>query len=135
LTQHSILGRLMAGEAADPDCFQAGLARARRGGPLLHDLFSVRTLGLFDRLPKAGLHSYLSGLLIGSELTGLAGLALAGELERPVTQATIIAGPALAGRYAAALAFCGIAGELAAADVAASGLARIAAAAGIGEGS
>jgi 2-dehydro-3-deoxygalactonokinase len=130
LTQHSILGRLMAGEAPDPAAFEAGLARARRGGPLLHDLFSVRTLGLFDLLPKAGLHSYLSGLLIGSELAGLAGLA-AGELERPVTRATIIAGAALAERYAAALAFCGIAADRAPDDVAARGLARIAAAAGI----
>ena len=48
-----------------------------------------------------------------------------------MTQATIIAGSALAERYAEALSFCGIAGAPAAADVAARGLARIAAAAGI----
>lgn len=132
LTQHSILGRLMEGDAADPASFRAGLARARHGGPLLHDLFSARTLGLFDRMPKTGLHSYLSGLLIGSELAGLAALA-AGELERPVTRATIIAGPALAGRYGEALSVFGIVGLPAAADVAARGLARIAAAAGIAD--
>jgi 2-dehydro-3-deoxygalactonokinase len=125
LTQHSILGRLMKGDALDSTAFKAGLARARRGGPLLHDLFSARTLGLFDILPDAGLHSYLSGLLIGSEL--------AGEVEGPATEATIIAGSALARRYEEALAFFGIEARLAPADVAARGLARIAAAAGIVE--
>ena len=55
-----------SGDAPDPEAFKAGLARARRGGPLLHDLFSARTLGLFDLVPAAGLNSYLSGLLIGS---------------------------------------------------------------------
>ena len=68
--------------------------------------------------------------MIGSELAGLAGLA-AGELGRPVTQATIVAGAALAERYEAALAFCGIAAGRAPDGVAARGLARIAAAAGI----
>jgi 2-dehydro-3-deoxygalactonokinase len=134
LTQHSILGRLMAGDAPDPEAFKAGLARARRGGPLLHDLFSARTLGLFDLLPAAGLNSYLSGLLIGSELAGVAGLAAADSSERTVSEATIVAGAALARRYEEALAVVGIAAEVAPADVAARGLARIAAAAGIGAG-
>jgi hypothetical protein len=35
---------------------------------MLHHLFAVRTLGLFERLSAAQLPSYLSGLLIGEEL-------------------------------------------------------------------
>jgi len=34
----------------------------------LRRLFSARTLGLFDLLPQSGIASYLSGLLIGSEI-------------------------------------------------------------------
>ena len=37
---------------------------------MLHQLFSVRTLGLFNELPPEKLASYLSGLLIGIEVAG-----------------------------------------------------------------
>ena len=69
LKEHSILGRLMQGEADDHAAFERGLAYARAGGGgLLRRLFSARTLGLFDLLPESGVASYLSGLLIGSEI-------------------------------------------------------------------
>jgi 2-dehydro-3-deoxygalactonokinase len=131
LRQHSILGRLMEGEAEDKATFAAGLARARRDGALLHDLFSARTLGLFDRLPKAGAASYLSGLLIGSELAGLARLAAAGEVDHPVAAATIVGSEALTARYIKALAAFGIAASVPDGNVTARGQAAIAAAAGL----
>ena len=54
LKAHSILGRLMAGEATDEAAFAHGLAYGRTGpGGLLKRLFSARTLGLFDQLPAA----------------------------------------------------------------------------------
>ena len=70
LSEHSILGRLMAaGAAPDETAFARGLSYAREGpGGLLKRLFSARTLGLFDQLPASAIGSYLSGLLIGSEL-------------------------------------------------------------------
>jgi 2-dehydro-3-deoxygalactonokinase len=69
LKEHSILGRLMRGEVDDHAAFERGLAYARSGkGGLLKRLFSARTLGLFDMLPEAGIASYLSGLLIGTEI-------------------------------------------------------------------
>ncbi len=70
LRRTGTLSQLMAGEAVDPEAFRRGLARAMAAdsGHLLHSLFSVRTLGLFDRLPPAALPGYLSGLLIGSEM-------------------------------------------------------------------
>jgi 2-dehydro-3-deoxygalactonokinase len=57
----------------DDDAFYAGLGRAASSaaappGRLLHDLFSVRTLGLTDMLTGTALASYMSGLLIGSEI-------------------------------------------------------------------
>lgn len=67
--QHSILGKTMdlAGPF-DESAFVQGLDQAPQPGGVLHHLFSVRTLGLFDRLSAAALPSYLSGLLIGEEL-------------------------------------------------------------------
>ena len=54
LKAHSILGRLMAGEATDEAAFARGLAYGRTGpGGLLKRLFSARTLGLFDQLLAA----------------------------------------------------------------------------------
>jgi 2-dehydro-3-deoxygalactonokinase len=58
------------GEVRDADAFRRGVERVRSpdAGNLLHGLFGVRTLGLFDRLPRAGLASYMSGLMIGAEI-------------------------------------------------------------------
>ena len=47
-------------------------ARRRRHGGLLHHLFGVRTLGLFEHLPETEAASYLSGLLIGHEVAAAA---------------------------------------------------------------
>ncbi len=60
----------MEKSAPDRDAFLSGLARARQAdaGALTHALFGVRTLGLFGSLPRSGLSSYLSGLLIGTEM-------------------------------------------------------------------
>jgi len=69
LKAHSILGRLMQGDQDDHAAFARGLQYAQDGkGGLLKRLFSARTLGLFDLLPESGVASYLSGLLIGSEI-------------------------------------------------------------------
>ena len=71
LKNHTILGRLMQDGAPQGGGFLQGVEAARRGGPagnLLHQLFSVRTLGLFELLPPEELPEYLSGLLIGSEI-------------------------------------------------------------------
>jgi 2-dehydro-3-deoxygalactonokinase len=98
LSGHSILGRLMEGEAPDEAAFERGLACGRaEGGALLHDLFSVRTLGLFGAIPPPALRSYLSGMLIGTEIA--AALREAGEAPR-----AIVGAPALAARYRHALA-------------------------------
>ena len=134
LKSHSILGRLIVGEADDRASFRRGLALALEGrgaaGGLLHRLFSARSLALFDELKAAGVASYLSGLLIGSELEGALGLVEA-RLGWAPERVTLIAEPALGALYAAALAARAIAAEVAPADAAARGLLAIARAAGL----
>jgi 2-dehydro-3-deoxygalactonokinase len=69
LSQHSILGKTLDlnGEFNEA-AFLQGVDQSQTAGSVLHQLFAVRTLGLFERLPAAALPSYLSGLLIGEEL-------------------------------------------------------------------
>ena len=51
-----------------PEHAPASVAQAATPGGLLHHLFAIRTLALFDRASGAALASRLSGLLIGEEL-------------------------------------------------------------------
>lgn len=126
LREHSILGRLMVGQEHDPAAFARGLDAAGPGGRgLLRRLFSARTLGLFDRLPGEAIGSYLSGLLIGTEIQeALEG----GPPEEPLV---VIGESALAGRYLEALRHLGVAAEAAPDDLAAAGHLAIARAAGL----
>lgn len=93
LCDHTILGRLMAGREHRADAFTRGADRARAGGYVLHDIFAVRTEGLFARIEGDALASYLSGLLIGHEVAAMAGALEAG------TVVGVIGGAALAERY------------------------------------
>lgn len=107
LREHSILGRLISTEPADPSAsalgFAKGLAAARESSPgdLPHQLFATRTLGLTGRLPKNALADYLSGLLVGHELvSGLAASRTAREAGAPLV---LIGDSTLCRRYARAL--------------------------------
>lgn len=103
LRERSTLAWVMSSSAetspAD-DAFLLGVRRARADPGLLRLLFSVRTCGLFDDLPSAGLASYLSGLLIGSEIA-------AGLQRHEGGQITLIASAALAHLYRLALSDAG----------------------------
>ena len=69
LSQHSILAKTIGTIAAlDSNAFLQGVAQAAAGGGILHNAFSARTLGLFERRNAAELASLLSGLVIGEEL-------------------------------------------------------------------
>ncbi len=98
LRHQSILARgLPAQDSAHiGPAFEQGVRRARDEGGLLHHLFGVRTLGLFERLPPEAAPSYLSGLLIGEELRCMA--------VTPAAPLVLIGAPALTERYARALA-------------------------------
>ncbi|MCE2781775.1 2-dehydro-3-deoxygalactonokinase [Limnohabitans sp.] len=69
MSQQSILGKTLdLNGAFNEATFLQGVDQSQQAGGVLHHLFAVRTLGLFDRLSAAQLTSYLSGLLIGEEL-------------------------------------------------------------------
>ena len=100
-------------------------ARARAG--CCRRLFSARTLGLFDRLPASAGASYLSGLLIGSEI----GEALPCLPAGAVGEVTVIGASALAERYRQAIEAAGLRARTGAADASARGQLLIARAAGL----
>lgn len=133
LCQHSILGRLMppAGPEIVEDAFIKGLKVAADGGAgdLSHQLFSTRTLGLTDRMPKEALRDYLSGLLIGNEM--VSGLATMRGLLGDGDTVVMIGEAALCRRYE--LAFREMTSHPTAhhEDMAAIGLFRFAHAAGL----
>lgn len=73
LRAHSILGRLMterAGQSTDETAFMEGVLATFEDHELLHTLFNVRTQALFGRKQPEELPSYLSGILVGSEVAG-----------------------------------------------------------------
>jgi len=119
LSAHTILARsLHRGAAHHPGAFTRGLDRARQGGGLLHQLFGLRSLSLFDAMPQMEAASYLSGLLIGHEVAS----ALEAGVAPPVH---IIGAAALTARYSAALTAFGIPCVSEEEDAAAKGLFRI----------
>lgn len=132
LKDHSILGRMMSGSAHDPSAFGRGLddSASEAGDPtgLLHRLFAVRSLPLFGELPETGVESYLSGLLIGTELAEAARLLPDTDGSR---SAVIVGRSDLARHYATALAARGFSVEAADPDICATGLYRLAIAAGL----
>jgi 2-dehydro-3-deoxygalactonokinase len=124
LKAHTILGRLMREEGDDAEAFNAGVLRGAAAPELLlHTIFGTRTLGLFGTLAPEALPSYLSGLLIGSEI------AAATRDFASKERVTILASASLAERYAKACAICGVTASVGPENAAVTGLARIARAA------
>ena len=68
LKTRSILGDLMADDIDDAAAFTLGVDRAMEDKSFLSLIFSVRTEGLFGHIAPESLSSYMSGLLIGSEI-------------------------------------------------------------------
>ncbi|MEC9433785.1 MAG: 2-dehydro-3-deoxygalactonokinase [Pseudomonadota bacterium] len=116
-----------ADAAEDAAGFDAGLAAARKlaaPGDLLTAFFAIRAQVLFGALPAGRAGGYLSGLLIGAEIA--ANLPADPASAPPVR---IVAAPGLAARYARALSAFGAAPRILPTDLAADGLAALAAAA------
>jgi 2-dehydro-3-deoxygalactonokinase len=104
---HSILGRLMSGESDDMAAFAHGVEKALADpAGLLHSLFSVRSLGLYNELNAEALSSYLSGLLIGTEV------AHATSKRKREGLYLVLASPAIASRYLRAMHMAGLKAEM-----------------------
>ncbi len=100
LARHSILSDLLAHDAPVDEAFRAGVDHALANTDLTAELFAARArvvLGLREAVHAA---SYVSGLLIGSDVrTGL------GRLRADVVP--VLGAPALTARFAAALTQAG----------------------------
>jgi 2-dehydro-3-deoxygalactonokinase len=103
LSRHGTLAALMQEQQPVFSAFESGMSASRQGG-FTHMAFSCRALVVTDAMPAAHAWSYLSGLLIGSELH---------EIRRRTTgqdtlAVQIIGSPVLAENYIAALQFFGM---------------------------
>jgi 2-dehydro-3-deoxygalactonokinase len=95
---HSILGRLMANDVDDQASFLKGvdIAFSDPAG-LLHNLFSTRSLGLYNAIAPEHLSSYLSGLIIGAEV------AHAVSMRDSTNHYAILASPGIGAKYMLAM--------------------------------
>ena len=103
LSQYSIISQsLSPGESRDWEAYTDGLETSATGGGVLHHLFSVRTRNLLgDQYDGKGA-SFLSGILIGSELHGM---LLAGKRPKNVC---VVGSSHLTESYCRAFAFFNI---------------------------
>lgn len=116
LRDYTILGRSMGSDVGVVmDAFREGLCCAEREGGLLHHLFSARTLVLAGKMPENVAASYLSGLLIGSELHD----------RMPTDDVHLVGATELCSLYAEALRVRGVTSSVEPANADARGLAVV----------
>ena len=133
--KRQILGRTQQqGAAFDAPAFDRGVQVAQSAdGALgvLSTLFSARTLGLTGELSPTAQADYLSGLMIGHELTALANVQR-NRRDNPNLPSIVLIGNAqLCSRYSRALDTCGFANVTLAEQATERGLWRLALAAGL----
>jgi 2-dehydro-3-deoxygalactonokinase len=131
MLKHSILGRLAEEAPAGPPgaAFARGVQRGLTTGMLAHDMFGARTLALMGELMPADVADWLSGLLIGREVSNARRWANRHGYDG--ARVRLIGADALVARYELALAQADVAVERADQHAAAHGLWRIAVHAGI----
>jgi 2-dehydro-3-deoxygalactonokinase len=124
LRNHTILGRLMTGTDHNDSAFRRGLDAALADPTgFLHRIFAARSLALFGDLASDHIASYLSGLVIGSELAH----ALPGAGRHHL----ILASEEIGQRYLVALRHAGLSAATGDPRAIVRGLAAIARAGGI----
>jgi len=111
LTNHSILIQQKSTNFYSEQ-FTEGLKLAKKKGSskLIHDLFSVRTKQLFNELPQEAAMSYLSGLLIGSDVD--AAMQCEHYQMSDFEQVTIIGAETLSQHFAQALSHFNVQSQL-----------------------
>ncbi len=122
---HSILGRLIPPDvsAFNEAAFLAGVRQAAEAASpgLLGDLFWARSGVLLGAFPPEEIADRLSGLVIGHEIRGAAGLGWTSGVVRLIGDAGLCA------RYAAALAAQGVRSQAAPEEASVAGFRRLAA--------
>jgi 2-dehydro-3-deoxygalactonokinase len=135
LSEHSILGRTQQrGAAFDGDAFDRGVQVALSVdgeiGPL-STVFSARSLGLTGELSAAAQADYLSGLLIGHELSALAAVQRRRRNSVHLPSIILIGNAQLCARYSRALDATGFTRVILAEQATERGLWQLALAAGL----
>jgi 2-dehydro-3-deoxygalactonokinase len=103
LRNQSILGRLMTADTDDEGAFLLGVDKALADpAGFLHSIFSSRTLGLFNDMQGEQLASYLSGIVIGTEV------AHATLHNDRAAKYVILASAGIGARYVRAMAHAGL---------------------------
>ncbi|WP_144162651.1 2-dehydro-3-deoxygalactonokinase [Paraburkholderia sp. BCC1885] len=134
LRDHTILGRTMVTpDHLDTEAFLRGVNIAREKGPagVLATIFSTRTLGLTGQLGGQQQPDYLSGLLIGHELSGLDAVLAQQQTGLAGHALRLIGNEALCARYQLALGQFGCTGTALVKRATEHGLWRIATQAGL----
>lgn len=103
LCKSGTLAQLMSAAGEDKAAFAQGVAAAK-DAQLLNRVFSVRSLSLFNRLSGAAPRSYLSGLLVGTEI----GDAMAVWPDSVAAGVVCIGSAGMIERYGAAAAQLGL---------------------------
>jgi 2-dehydro-3-deoxygalactonokinase len=102
LKSNSLVGKLIPAQSADnPEAFLRGVRLAWDrciGGNVLRCIFSARSLVLFEELPPEDISDYISGLMIGAEIS-----EAVDEYNPPDRHITLIGAPGLCGCYGLAL--------------------------------
>lgn len=99
LLKQSLIGAGLPEQQLNADAFQAGLAQGLETDAPLARLFEVRAGHVLGSLAREHVSEFLSGLLIGNEAASMTRLWQP-DRQQPLT---IVASPALAGRYQQAL--------------------------------
>lgn len=135
LSEHSILGRTQQrGGSFDGEAFDRGVQVALSADGeigVLSTVFSARSLGLTGELSATAQADYLSGLLIGHELSALASLQRRRRNTVHLPSIILIGSSQLCARYSRALDACGFARVTQAEQATERGLWRLALAAGL----
>jgi len=130
LRHHTILGTLMTNSDFNEEGFIRGVqAGFDAGAQLLHSLFHVRTMPLFELISEEQVADYLSGMLIGAEIKGAS--TTASSTSEQQTSITIVGRDDLADRYAIGLRDLGYQCHRTTDDIVAHGHFAIATAAGL----
>jgi 2-dehydro-3-deoxygalactonokinase len=101
LAQHSILAKSLSQQSVpfEPQAFLRGIDVACSGETLLNTVFGVRVKSLFKELAPEHAASYLSGLVIGNELTAMQ--------VQPGSEVVVVGAQQLTQRYSLALEHLG----------------------------
>lgn len=104
LRQSGTLAQLMTGEGDDAAAFAQGVRATSANSELLNRVFSARSLALFNRLAGDKIASYLSGMLVGTEMRD----ALAAWPDLRGSGVTCIGSAGMIARYGACAKLLGL---------------------------